>query len=190
MDKSEAWLYFPESNEETIDDQYDQHVFEWKQFFVNRFPVSKLFLSKLSKISRIEEAYSVLTEIHHKAELVVFNNDFPNSLKDSFLHYEKERALYKKLLFQAQNLSDIVAIISAFLEFTKQYATIWKGNYENLEGVVVSKEPDPMELLSALEGAFSKGVVAALQISQLPSENLVVQESKRLSLWLKMEGDE
>lgn len=190
MDKSEARLYFPESAEGTIEDQYDQHVFEWKQFFVNRFPISKLFKSKLEKIRRIEEAYSVLTGGQNTTDSTVFDTSFPRSLKDAYSHFEKERARYRQMLFQAQNLSEVITVVEAFSEYTRCYAQVWKNDFESLDGVIVSKEPDPMALLRALEEAYIKGVVEVSQLSKLSPDSLVVQESKRLSLWLKMEGDE
>ena len=54
-------------------------------------------------------------------------------------------------------------------------------------GVVVSKEPDPMDLREAINDAAQLGVNNLSQIDQLPEEHLVRNEVKRLSLWSKME---
>lgn len=52
---------------------------------------------------------------------------------------------------------------------------------------IVSKEPDAMEITQAIQAAKIEGITFFYELSQLPSDNILVQEANRLSLWLKLE---
>lgn len=187
MEKAKAIIYFPDTSEDSIEEQYEQKLFEWKQFYVNRFPVSKLYASKSVQLSKIEEAYEFLTGTSHAVQAIEFDSNFPDNLKEAFLHYEKERSRFRQLLFQCDSLAQMIVITGFFASLTAKYASVWKHDFENLDGIVVSKELDPMDLLNALNEAESLGVKTIDDISALSEDHLVVRESKRLSLWLKMD---
>ena len=189
MEIAEARIYFPESSDESPEEKYEQKLFEWKQFYVNRFPVSKLYASKSAQLSKIEEAYELLTGDVHLVQAVEFDSDFPRGLKASFLHFEKERSRFRQMLFQSESLAQIMVLTGLFAAFTARYALVWNNDFDNLEGIVISKEVDPMDLLKALDEAENAGVSVAADISLLPEDHLVVRESKRLSLWLKMDSN-
>lgn len=187
MEIAEAKVYFPESDTESIEEQYETMLFQWKQYFVNRFPISKLYASKAIQLSYYEEAYSVLTGEVHKPEMVHFDQNFPGSLKEAFLHFEKERSRFRQALYSCNSISQIMTLIGVFPAFAATYASYWEFNHQSLEGIMVSKEFDPMALLDALKDAETLGVITSKDISKLPDDHLVVRESKRLSLWLKMD---
>lgn len=190
MNKSEALLYFPVSEEDSLEDLYEQKVFEWKNFFVHRFPVTKLFTAKCVQLSFQEEAYELLSGERHVPELPVFPDEFPSNLEAAFHQFQEERNRFKALLFQAESLSQILALVGMMPKMTRGYAQVWDFPHEKLDGVVVSKEPDPMDLLEALHEAKELGVEEVSQVGHLPETHLVLQESKRLSLWLKMDDHE
>lgn len=190
MKETEARLYFPESEEESIEELYEQKVFEWKNFFVNRFPVSKLFSAKLIQMATLQEAYEVLTNHESKVRAVDYNSAFPSTLKEAFLHFEKERSRFKQRLFQSDTLAQILVVAGPFVAVTSEYAKVWRTDTDDFHGVVVSKETDVMDLLKALDDAEHMGVTKASDIFKLPENHLVQSEMKRLSLWIKMDNNE
>lgn len=187
MEKAEAKIYFPDSENASLEDQYEDQLFEWKQFFVHRFPVTKLYQSKLNKINQIEAAYVCLSGISNSTRPVAFDYNFQKDLKSAFLHFEKERSRFKQMLFQSESLAQIAFLVESFLECVSAYAKVWYLDNLETEGVLISKESDPMDLLGAIEEAEKQDVRFKNDLSKLPDDHLLIRESKRLSLWLKMD---
>lgn len=191
MESSEAKLYLPCTDDESLEDVYDQKLFEWKNFFVNRFPIPKLFDKKIEQLKRLQEAYSdlggsaVIGTIEPETATV-----FSKNLKESFLKYSEERYALKMRLFTAGSAHELTSLIQALLKLTAAYAAVWENKVLDVSGVVVSKEPDPMDLLQALNDAESLGVQTVDQVKTLPADHLVLNEAKRLSLWVKMEKND
>lgn len=192
MTKSEARLYLPESESESLEEIYEQKLFEWKNFFVNRFPVSKLYQKKIEQLKLLQTAFNVLSE-EKPAESVVgvdFSKSFDSNLKLAFHQYAQGRNAIKARLFAARSAEEIAFCAESLLEITRSYARVWKQSDIDTTGVVVSKEPDPMDLLNALNNAEEIGVEKIGQIDMLPVDHMVKNEAKRLSLWIKMDKDE
>ena len=54
MTREEALLYLPEQDGESLEDRFEQVLFEIKQSFSTKTPVSKLISNKLRRLERIE----------------------------------------------------------------------------------------------------------------------------------------
>ncbi|MDB3906440.1 hypothetical protein N9355_03110 [Crocinitomicaceae bacterium] len=186
MEKSEALLFLGISDGEELNDAYDTKVFEWKNFFVNRFPIPSLFGKKIKQLEKLEKAYTVLggesKEVNDpKVELV-----FADNFKEAFQQFSERRAFLKAQLFQAESAVDIAKVVQVLIDLTLAYAQVWNNEKLSTAGVVVSKEPDPMDLLVAIPEAEKIGVHNISKIDALPENHLVVNEAKRLSLLIKM----
>lgn len=189
MERSEALLYLPLTDDHSVDDLYEQKLFEWKNFFVHRFPISKLFLKKLEQLEKLEKAYEVLGgSISEKSKTYSVNLQFEADLKQSFLQYAAERNNLKVQLYAANSAGDIIFIIQNLLKLTAAYAKVWNVPELDTNGVVVSKEVDPMDLLNAIKEAEEKGVTTIADIAKLNEGDMLLNEAKRLSLWTKMEN--
>ena len=66
MTLSEAKIYFPIDSDdlemEDVLDLYDERLFEFKQFFLSKAIVKKVFLAKLEKLKKFEEAFSLIIQ--------------------------------------------------------------------------------------------------------------------------------
>ncbi len=190
MDRAEAKRFLIVPEDTSLEDAYEQELFVWKNFFVHRFPVTKLFVNKLVQISRLTEAYEVLSETTEAKSEPMAVTAFSNDLKEAFTLYTSERNLLKQRLFACNTGTELKEIVEALIRLTRGYALVWKSDFD-LEGeVFVSKEPDAMELLAALEDAKQQEVTQIETILKLPRHHMVQTEAKRLSLWLKMDTDE
>lgn len=188
MEKSEALLLLPIPDGGSIEEAYEQKLFEWKNFFVHRFPISKLFRKKIHQIQRLQEAYvelggSKIKSIQGAPEIVPFDS----SLKQSFQRYHSERNQLKMQLYASQSALELIVTVEGLLQITSEYAKRWSNNELDTSGIIVSKEVDPMDLLSAIHDAETQGVTTITDIGKLSDGHMVLNEAKRLSLWSKME---
>jgi len=190
MTASEAQLYLPVSENESLEEAFDEKLFEWKIFFVNRFPVTKLYLKKVDQLHLLQEAYNVLGGENNteptKSQISV---SFSSNLKEAFQQYSEIRNQIKVRLFAAKSAKEIAGCAMDMVQLTRDYASVWRLEDADLNDVIVSKEFDPMDLLNALNDAEKSGVMTVNQISDLPADHLLINEAKRLSLWIKMDED-
>ena len=69
-----------------------------------------------------------------------------------------------------------------------EYAKKWPGiDSEGLDRPVISKEPDPMDLIQEIKSAKEKGIVNFSELLELDQDNILIKEAIRLSLWLNLE---
>ena len=186
MTVNEAKIFLSLSDEDVLDDVYEQKLFEWRNFFVNRFPIPSLFRSKIEQLEKLEEAYLALGGTSNDLALEIsFEKEFSNNFKETFHQFQEQRAHLKSLLFSVVSASEMIPVVQSLNELTLSYAAIW--NNENLDttGVVMSKESDPMDLLEAINDAEKAGVHNISQIDKLPQGHLVLNEAKRLSLLIE-----
>lgn len=187
MEKSEALLILGVEDGESIDTAYEDKVFEWKNFFVNRFPVTKLFNAKINQLEKLEVAFQVLGG--HSTESKsppVESYTFDKNFKLAFHEFSNKRSQLKMQLFAASNVEGVKRIVLELIALTSSYAYVWSDSTLDTTGVVVSREPDPMDVLKAIEEAAQLGVHNISEINQLPEGHLILNEAKRLSLWSKM----
>lgn len=191
MTRNEALLHLPVEEGELLSEAYEEKLFYWKKFFVNRFPVAKLFHKKIHQLHQLERAYEVLGGVNEGNSIEIqLNIKFSDELKPAFHQFTRERNALKTLLFQARTAVDIIEIVRALLRLTEAYAEVWRLHGVSTDGSIISKELDPMDLLAALEDAERNGVITSDDITKLPEDHAVRNEAKRLSLWMKMNGHE
>lgn len=190
VEKAEAKLYLQETDDLAIEDAYEIKLFEWKNFFVHRFPVTKLYASKIIQLERVVEAYTVLSGVSAKVSPRTIEVDFPKNLKEAFSLYTIERNRLKTEMFACTSGEGLIQIVKGLLQLTQAYALVWANDFELTEEVRVSQEPDAMAFMEALNDGKSKGVNNIEDVLKLPQDHLVRSEAKRLSLWTKMDNNE
>jgi hypothetical protein len=189
MKIEEAKIYLPIEEGDELEDAFEEKLFEFKQFFTSRFPVPKLFNSKLNKLKKLTQAFEVLGG--DKEEVVGFTDYAfnPENLSDSFSQYSMLSNEFKARIYNAKGGGELKELVIRYIELTRDYASLWQCGFQDFEGVIVSKEVDPMALEKELrnEAHIKSGNDIDFNASGM---KLIAQESKRLSLWLKMDGDE
>jgi hypothetical protein len=189
MTKEDALLYFPYNNEIDIDDLYDELLFEQKQFLSNRMPISKVFNSRIARLKKIDEAFVFFGGKNEAAldelKLLVYDND---SIYESYQVFQKNLNQVRLSIFKASNVTELISTIDVLfknqIEFARNFPTINQSLEAN---PIISKEPDAMEIIEAIQSATKIGITKFNELSQLPADNILVQEANRLSLWLKLE---
>lgn len=190
MTKEDALLYFPIEEDVEIDDLFEELLFEQKQFLSDRVPVSKVFEPRINKLNRIEEAYiffggEVSSNSNFSINLLPYQNEL---IEESFTVFQKNKNTLKLALFNALSVTEIDQIIKSIFKNYSEFAEKWpKAEPEGLNKPVISKEADPMEIISEIKSIKEKGIVNFSELLELDQDNILIKEAIRLSLWLNLE---
>lgn len=184
MQKQEADLYLSFDGPEDLDDRYEEELFNFQQFFTSRFPVTKLFESKLNKLSKLDEAY-----IFHGGNIRTQEQSFEfeldtSSVQAAFNSYQFLRNQLRQSISIAKSGREVRAIVLNLIKLTDAYADLWQVDVESGLSLSISKEPDPMELVEAFREHPN---LDFSELNELSDENPLKTEAKRLSLWRKFE---
>ena len=189
MNKLEAELLFKDRGEESYTDYYQELLFEFKKFFIQKPPIHKTFKAKLAKLSKLNKAIAVLTGETTEQSFEYLLPRFKDEVKDSFsLYYEERNQLNQRITLSNSGVQ-IVEIVEGILQLMDAYSAIWPFIEEESITVKVGVEPNPMELLKSIESFEQSGFSRFEDINKLPIDHLLVLESKRLTLLRKMNAD-
>ncbi|MDG1332762.1 MAG: hypothetical protein P8P74_10550 [Crocinitomicaceae bacterium] len=193
MTKDEAILYLPVNDEDDLQDSYEEKLFELKQFFLSRFPMSKLIIARMSKFEKVEEAFIVLGgEVSSASNIPVVTLPELGSIHTVYIWYNREKNALRLLLSAAQSYSEVLAVLNEYLRIAMHYAKHWQIGVNEEEGksIKIGVEPNPMDIQEALNELSEKETIDSQHILTLPDENVLKSEAKRLSLWLNFESNE
>lgn len=169
-------------------DLYEEKIFEFKQYFLSKTPIFKLFESKISKLEKIGNAYSLLTNSN-----VEFNetklefNDSQAEILANYLHFQEEKNRIKTKISNSENAFELVSWVKNLLKLEKMNAQHWFSEIEIDANILVSKEPNPMEILEGIKIFNQNGGTNFDQLKKLENNppEILIQEMKRLSLLFK-----
>lgn len=193
MNREEALIFLPIDEENDVQDLYDEKLFEMKQFFLSRFPMTKLINARLSKFRKVEDAYLALGGVI--ADVVSPKiKTYPSfdSIHEVFKWYNLEKNSVRLQLSSAKSLNEITNILNQYMQTTREYATYWQVPIHEIDQstIKLGVEPNPMDLQSELNALSGKEKLNSEYILTLPDENCLKSEAKRLSLWLNFEINE
>lgn len=194
MTKREAHLFLSHSEDENIEDVWEQLFFSQKQYFLTHTPTPLVWESKLKRLFKKYCAYLVLTdqeyiEIDRSLDFSK-NIDFQNDFINAFNEFHRLRNQHKSEVLRANSFSELSDAIKRWLNTELEYALYWSYPLsKDLDiQVFLSKEPDPMQILEDLKVTKNKlGKTSILELKNnyniLP-EN-IQKEVKRLTLLSK-----
>ena len=193
MNNSEIQLYFPHSEQDDINDLYEERLFEFKQFFISKTIISKVFSAKIEKLKKFEKAYLSLTKSCNETcnSLNVVSNKFKsNEILTVFNDYQIVKNEFKTGILNAKNSDEIIQIIYNLLESNSSYLLKWPDTLVE-DDIIISKEPNPMDILSAIIDFNKKGGKEFSDIISLKNicPKIIQIESKRLSLHLNIDNN-
>jgi hypothetical protein len=191
MTKTEALHEFQLDDafdEDNLIDLYEEKIFEFKQYFLSKTPIFKLFESKLSKLEKIGNAYSLLT--NSKVEFTETKLEFNSSQAEilaNYLHFQEGKNRIKTKISNSENAFELVSWVKNLLELEKMNAEHWFSEIEIDANILVSKEPNPMEILEGIKIFNQNGGTNFNQLKKLENNppEILIQEMKRLSLLFK-----
>ena len=191
MTKTEALHEFQLDDafdEDDLIDLYEEKIFEFKQYFLSKTPIFKLFESKLSKLEKIGIAYNLLTNsnVEFNETKLEFNGSQAEILAN-YLHFQEEKNRLKTKISNSENAIELVSWVKNLLELEKMNAQQWFSEIEIDANILVSKEPNPMEILEGIKIYQQNGGFNFDQLKKLENNppEILIQEMKRLSLLFK-----
>jgi len=192
MTESEARLYLPFTDEDDLDEIFEEKLFEQKQFFLPRMPVSKVITSRLDKMQKIENAFRYFGgEVEpFQPKEIQFQPYTSEIIREVFSVHESNKNTIKLQLSRSQSVDEMRFSLNRWIEITMTYAEKWKLNAISPDtGVKVSNEPDAMALLDEITKFEQLGFSTFDDLQHLLTDSPLMLEANRLSLWLKLEND-
>ena len=192
MTIEEARLFFAVPDEVEIEEYYEEQLFEYKQFFLAKSPIVKVFQAKLAKLKQMHQAHVTIAGLSN-AEVVEASPasvDFPDNLLNAFNAFEGCKRDYKLKLMQASNVEQITAAVENYLQVTNDYRAKWMvADFEesSFDGTL-SKDPDPMYLLREIRAFELEGGKVFHDVVKFGTNSFLLNEMKRVSLLNKKYG--
>jgi hypothetical protein len=186
MTREEAISYLGEDWEETFEDE----IFKLKKQILSLLPVDKLYHTKLSKWAKLEQAYLLLGgEIREVNCNVQINITFSDQISRSYSLYQENHNILKLKLLNTLSLSNAVIILRELILLEKGFAFLWVSIQVD-ESVILSKIPDPMEILNGIkEFEFAGGkTFDDLKVMSKEVPEILKREQKRLTLYYTKYG--
>lgn len=184
MTKEEAIVYFG-GDEENAFDAFETFLFEFKQYFLTKPIVSKLYQAQFKKLEVLKNAASAMGFDQRTVGVEYSEKVYSFDILEAFGQFEKGRSEIKQRIINTASATELLALADALLLIQARFLDCWpKVEFSDLNGVVISKEPDPMDLLRDIKDLATQGVVRfdQLTISNCETHVTFSNEWKRLSL--------
>lgn len=160
MTLAEAKIILGIDSHEDAFDAFEEQLFALKQFFVAKPILQTTFRAKLKKLIQLQNAVAVF-EIDFKQPLsiVEINTFNDTNFSTVFEQFQFAKNNLKLAINSSNNPIEINALVERLIELATNYYRCWKINATfDTSAVILSKEPDPMELLAAIHAANSTGI--------------------------------
>ena len=187
MTIEEARAYFPEP--EDFEDQLDEHLFGFKQFFLTKPILTATFKSRLTTLIKINEAVQILGfDFDDLESFNVPNSEFSPLVETSVLNYFEMIAAQKLKIAQSTTPKRLIHEVSVMLNIHRTFCSMWAVEF-HVDDVLLSKPIDEVEFIQSLKRCTAKGLMTFddLKHANLSDEPMLLKEMKRLSLQHKKE---
>jgi hypothetical protein len=185
MTQKEALIYIDSLSGEDLEDAVEMKLFESKQYFLTKPIISKLYAIQFKKMDRLAQAVEVLGIRNSDYQGDPFEIVFDSKLIEAFRQYEKMKADLKLKVIHSSSVNELKSIALLLLKVQFQYISMWPSLPEEiLNDTLISKDPDPMDLLNELNNLQKLDVLNFQELNLSISETSVTlfNEWKRLSL--------
>lgn len=179
MTKGEAKAYLSYSNEQNLEDNYEEYLFKQKEFFRQKPVSKKIYTNQFLKIEKAIEAYGILGFKINKSTLTFHKTTFSEKLKEIFNLYHSTKNQLFQLLYSVESLEELILIGGQLLILEKEFASCFKEiNADDINPV----KTDPMEVLKNINELNQAGIhyTNQLNINQQSLYNSLFAEIRRL----------
>ena len=192
MTREDALLYLPDSSKEVLEESYKQKLFKFKQRILFIHPSTSLYQLQIKKISLVYKSYIFLSKINDDEKLELDYDIYfkQEDVGGSWKKYNQNKNDIKLLLFNSNKFHEIIFFLNKLIENERKFALIFKDLiFKENYNIKVDNRFDLMELESELEKFIKSGYSSVKDVEGLDSNNILVKEAYRLSLWLKKENN-
>lgn len=191
MNSPEAYHILQLANSADIEDVFDRYeeiLFETKNYFIQKIAIEKLFSRKIAYLKEVEQAVFTLTNTTSNSPVKVEIQAIEEvEIQAQFKAFQAQKNKLKTQLFQSDSASEIREIANFLVKLEKENARVWAIEMEKDDSIIISKEPDPMQILEAIQDYQSHGGKTFMQLKNLENNppQVLIHEMKRLSLLFK-----
>lgn len=182
MTEAEARIFLGYEPDDEFEDVIEDKLFEFKQFFLSKPIIWSTFTARLEKLAKVKEAIACLggSEKMSSVNLPVFQST--ELILDAFQGFQEVRNACFLAINRATTCQELEIIINSLLNSHTTYASLWPDIEFVLSTVILSKEPDPMDLLSGIKSVNLSGIVTFTDLAEklTGQSTCVAEESKRL----------
>lgn len=182
MTEAEARIFLGYEPEDELEDVIEDKLFEFKQFFLSKPIIWSTFKARLEKLAKIKEAIACFGEAGNQpsVNLAVFQPT--ENILEAFQSFQQIRNTCFLAINRATTCQELEIIIDSLLTSHTTYASLWPDVAFVSSSVILSKEPDPMDLLSGIKSVNLSGIVTFTDSAEKLTDQsaCVVEESKRL----------
>lgn len=191
MTVKEALLFFPHNQEDDLLDLYEERLFEYKQFFISKPPIEKVFLAKEKKMMQMHDAFILFQgdEINKTEEIQKNTYAFSENILESFNYYQRIKNQIKNAITNSKSANELSIYSMELLFIHYSYSEKWIILDDlNKQNILISIEPDPMNILKSILEFNSKGgfLFEDLNTKRNILPEMLINEAKRLSLCRKL----
>lgn len=192
MTRQEALIYLPLQEDEDPLDTLTEKLFDFKQFFLSKVVLHQTFNARIAKLKLIEEACGVLGVLVESEQNMIYTQpEFPENILQAYHLFQSEKSVLKVQMTKASTPGDIAQIALEMLKLNEHFQSCWPEIDECPEEVLISREPDPMDLLQAIKRSAQEGISTFSDLGLLKNDpsNMLLTEMKRISLQRKKERE-
>jgi hypothetical protein len=174
-----------------LQDAFEFQLFDYKKHLLALAPIEKLITPKLKKIKQLQEAYLTLGGEIDEITITMFDPVIPTEyLLESYSIYQNVRNGLKRSIASSSSYEEIENFCQYLVAYEKMYASCWFTDEVNTSEIV-SKEPDPMEVLQAIRTYNENGgkTFEDLKWNKNNPPEVLIKERNRLSLLATKFGD-
>ncbi len=191
MTVKEALLFFPHNQEDDLLDLYEERLFEYKQFFISKPPIEKVFLAKEKKMMQMHDAFILFQgdEINKIEEIKKNTYAFSENILESFNYYQRIKNQIKNAITNSKSAIELSIYSMELIFIHYSYSEKWIILDDlNKQNILISIEPDPMNILKSILEFNSKGgfLFEDLNTKRNILPEMLINEAKRLSLCRKL----
>lgn len=191
MTVKEALLFFPHNQEDDLLDLYEERLFEYKQFFISKPPIEKVFLAKEKKMMQMHDAFIHFKgdEINKIEEIQKNTYAFSENILESFNYYQRIKNQIKNAITNSKSAIELSIYSMELIFIHYSYSEKWIILDDlNKQNILISIEPDPMYILKSILEFNSKGgfLFEDLNTKRNILPEMLINEAKRLSLCRKL----
>jgi hypothetical protein len=190
MTIAEATVFFPEPDD--FENQLDEHLFGFKQFFLTKPILSATFQSRIATIEKINKATLVLgIPLSDEVRIDFQKVAFTEIVEEVLAHYFQRRSALKLAISQAKTPQSLLMSVRELIKVHQAFCALWVFEFSDEDGVLLSKPLDEVEFVQSIHRCSARGLMTFddLKKANLSDEPMLLKEMKRLSLQHKKEQE-
>jgi hypothetical protein len=184
MTEAEARIFLGYEPGDELKEVIEDKLFEFKQFFLSKPIIWSTFKARLVKLAVVRKAIACFEEAEPMPIVNLTAFQSTENVLEAFQSFQQVRNACFLAINRATNCQELEIIIDSLLKSHATYASLWPDIAFVSSTVILSKEPDPMDLLSAIKSVNLSGIRTFPDLAEkLTDESIcVANESKRLFL--------